>query len=419
MTAVRFPYGVRTLAGPWAVFPAVGIAAFSALLRHEPYLGEAMWTVRWMALDLWMLWILACAFAAVDAARLMRPGQRSLVFATARGRQQLPWAALWSGASVAAAQILVTTVALAVGRAQVSRVGWLLLSGAIAAQACTILWASCLGSLIGRLCPPVVAGIVAAGVAFAAGYAFTTASSGTARFTLLGDTGASVSQIGVRWNGMQLLIGIALVLGTAGLLVAARPRQWRGHIVPGPALAGAFVVALGVAVLVPSQVHGYPLRDDLAAPNRCSGAMPTICVYSEHTRSAGAAIGLVRRYMQAAQEHGYTGLVLKQVDEQSRRYVANKPEGAGSIPAIEHGSAPDAGLIVQTLYYPSWCPATSSSTPPPDAYTQGIGDLLATANHLVPGMTANYASPDQRVLTPAQANALIAAWRRCDLAFTP
>lgn len=415
MTRTRVAYAVRTLAGPWAFVIALGIAAFTALQRHQPYLGEAMWTVRWMALDLWMLWILACAFAAVDAALLMRPGRRAFVFTAASGRRLLIWSALWTGIPVAIAQICVTVVALAAGRAEISRVGWLLLCGAIVSQASTIVWASALGSLIGRLCPPVVAGIVAAAVAFAAGYALTTANLGSSRFTFLGDTGASVSQIGVRWNGMQLLIQIGLLLGTAALLVAVRPRIWRGQVIPGAALVASVAVAVACVVIVPPRIHGDPLRDDLAKPSRCTGQLPTICIYSEHSRDAGPTLTLIRNLMGAAQRQGYSGLVLQRVDEQSRRYVGNAADGIGSFPSIEHGSRTDAGLMIQTLYTPYWCPVSAAG--PPERFNEDIGDLLATTNHLVPGMTANYVSPDDKVLSASQTNALIAAWRRCNLSF--
>jgi hypothetical protein len=261
-----------------------------------------------------------------------------------------------------------------------------------------------------------VAGIVATAVAFAAGYSLTDASLSASHFTFLGDSGASVSQIGVRWNGSQLLIQIGLLAGTGALLVAARPKIWQGRVIPGVALLGSVSVAVACALTVPSHVHGNTLRADLARPSQCSGELPRICIYSEHSHHSRPTIALLRRLMDAAKTQGYSGLVLQRIDEQSRRYVANAPDGTGSVPAIEHGSPADPGLIVQTLYAPYWCPVASASGPS-DEFNRDVGYLLATVNHLVPGMTANYVSPDDKVLSASQTNALMAAWRRCELSY--
>lgn len=70
---LRWAYAARTLAGPWVALAVIGLDVGVALLRGAPYLGEAVFTVRWMALAVWMIGALVGAVAAVDAAHLAQP----------------------------------------------------------------------------------------------------------------------------------------------------------------------------------------------------------------------------------------------------------------------------------------------------------------------------------------------------------
>ncbi len=91
----RLTYALRTLVGPWLTLPALVLETLNFLQRGMPWRGEGMWTVEWFAISLFVIGPLAAGAAAVDAARLSRPGNIHLVVAVPRPFRAYLRAAAW------------------------------------------------------------------------------------------------------------------------------------------------------------------------------------------------------------------------------------------------------------------------------------------------------------------------------------
>src|SRR5688572_16584706 len=93
----RIRYALRTLVGPWLVVPGVGLEVANFFQRGMPWRGEGMWTVEWFAIALFIIGPICAGAAAVDAARLSRPGNIHLVVGIP-GATSRPYirAALWT-----------------------------------------------------------------------------------------------------------------------------------------------------------------------------------------------------------------------------------------------------------------------------------------------------------------------------------
>ena len=410
-------YALRTLAGPWAALVVLGVDAGIATMRQAPYLGEGMWTVRWMALGLWIIWPVVAATAAVDAARLTRPGARHLPFTTRRGRREYAWAAAWTAVPAAGAHVAVIAAGLIVGGVAEPRVGWGPIVLAVVAHCSTLVWFAALGSFVGRCVSPLLAGILAAGTAFALSYLLTNVGAATATFEVLGDQGASISQIGVTWNVTHLLVQSAVLLATAGIMVMARPVQRSAIVTPGIAWMTAALVTASIVIVAPRAVAGEPLTAAPQAPDDCSGSAPVMCVYPEHRRYSGPTLAAVDALVAAARDAQYDSLVPTRVEESSRRYDAADGRGVMSLPILEPGPT-DTPALVQRLLMPGWCAELSADTPPPDAYFAALESLVFTWTGLVDEPYDPMAS-GLTPLSPDEVERVMSAWSVCDLSAAP
>jgi len=415
--SVHARYALRTLAGPWAALVVVGVDLGIATMRHAPYLGEGMWTVRWMALGLWILWPVVAAVAAVDAARLTRPGSRHLPFTTRRGRVEYVWAASWTAVPAIAVHTAVIIVALAIGGVGHPRVGWAPIALAVVAQGSTFLWFAAVGSFIGRCTPPLLAGILAAGASLAFSYVLTNVGAAAPEFEVLGDQGASVSQIGVTWNLTHLAVQSVILVATAAVMLVARPVERSARIVPGPAWVSAALATVVVVAVAPRAVAGAPLSAEPEPPDDCTGTQPVVCIYPEHRRHAEPTLAALDALLDAARDAGYASFVPTRVEESSRRYDAADGHGVMSLPILEPGQVDTPGLV-QRLLMPGWCPALSADTPPPDAYFAAMQSLTFTWTSVV-GEPYDPMAAGLRQLSPDEVGRIQSAWSACDLTAEP
>ncbi|MDR0483125.1 MAG: hypothetical protein LBH13_08245 [Cellulomonadaceae bacterium] len=406
-------FHLRMLMGPWAAAAALGFALAIGVMRGTPYLGEGMWTVRWFALGLWMVWPVIAALSAVDAARLTTPEARYLVLTARHGQRGYTAAAAWAAVPSAVVHLLVILTALAIGSVAHPRGGWPIIALAILAQLSTFLWFAALGSFIGRLLSPVLAGVVALAASLGLAQVLTNMGLGArGGFNPLGDSGASVSQIGLTWNPVHLVVQILVLAVTAMVLMMPRPQVVAGKLAPGfGTLAAAGITALALIAL-PALIPGESLLAVPVAPSACSGERPTICVFPEHERLAGPLVDDVRRLMDAADAHGYTSLIPERVEEASHRHIPADGKTLRSLGFVER-ETPGMAELIQTLVYPSWCPAVSSEEPPPSEFWLSLDSVVVTWMGLIneeyqPGVGG-------MALTPDGVASLMTAWQRCDV----
>ena len=412
----RLGYAAHTLIGPWIVLVVVGLDAGIAAVRGAPYLGETVFAVRWMALPLWIAQLAVAAIAAVDAARLTAPGRRHLSLASAGGWKEYAWAALWTGGAAAVAHIIAIVAVVAAGGFQRPAAGWGPVALAVLAQASTLLWAAAWGSFVGRHCQPIVAGLVAAVVMYGAELLFSNAgtSGGGPVFFPLGDTGASVTQVGLTWNPWSLAAQIVLLWGTGALLLMPRPRLARGIL--APSLASVAAVAIVATALAGSMrvVHAAPMVSTGERPTDCRGQEPVVCLYPSHARAAGPVRSQVEALVAAARAHGSSAFVPARVEEASRRSEPADPKiRTMIIGSIQSDDPVGPASVAEDLLDPTWCPARTADTGPPDRFWQDLANLKLTWTDLV----GDPYDPMQEAhkVTPAQARAVLERWAACDL----
>ncbi len=406
-------FALKSLVGPYAFVVTLGVDLQMVVLRGAPYLGDPVWTVSWMVFVLWVFWIIGAALAAVDAARLSRPGSIHLPLAARRGRWIYAWAAGWTALPMVGAHVLVIAGALAWGGVW-PRVAWWQIGLALGAQSVTLIWFVCLGSFLGRFMPVLLAGPLAGALAYAISQTVTGKSFGSDRFAAFGDGGATMPMIGLEWNATFHLLQIALLGGTGFLLLLPLPRR-RVRLAPGPVavLTGVSVV-LAVAV-VPAFVPGRAFHHDAQPPDRCVGADPMVCTYREHERYAATARTEISKLTAAARAQGYDSFVRTRYQERSRSYSPGIGEGAGFEP-LERGRI-DPMAFASGILTPTWCPAISAEEPPPNEYFEDLQRLAVTWVHLLyPEIVVREMSgapvPDY---SPAEAQAVVNRFAACDL----
>lgn len=409
-------WAVAALLGPWTFVAAAGVALGIAVMRGAPYLGEGMWTVRWAANGLWLLWTVVAAAAAVDAARLSRSGSRHLAL-LGRGIGVHGRVVGVTGICAAAGHVVVVAAMLLVGGVSAPRVGWGPVLLAVGAQAVTIVWFAAVGSALGRYLPPVVAGIAASLAAFVAGFLLIGGSTGEPGYQVLGDSGATVSQIGVSWNVQHLMIQV-VTLGVSALLLALpRPRLRAGLLVPSPRGAAAAVCAVLVLAAAPHVATGTPLLAQPEPPDVCVGAHPEFCFYEEHQRYAPETDAAIRTLVDAAVVGSYPAFVPDRVEERSRRYDGADGQGTVSV-GILTGEPVDPVAVAMQMLEPNWCPQLYAAEPPPEDYFRTLTEMTETWARLI-GSTYDPTLEGWSSLRPEQVAAVQEAWSACDLGFRP
>ncbi|GAA3781054.1 hypothetical protein GCM10022225_81800 [Plantactinospora mayteni] len=408
-------YALRTLVGPWLLLPAIGLEVAIFLMRGVPWRGEGLWTVDWFAISLFLLGPLAAGAAAVDAARLSRPGNIHLVVSVPRPERVYLRTALWCAGPLIALHLLVIVIGILIGEVWRPSTGWMALVGAALVQCAAILWFTAIGSAIGRFSTPLLAGIAGAGAGYVLNYVVSNAFDAEPRFRLLALGGATVTQLGRVYNP-DYLSGQAVVLLATALLFLVVPvtmrSGWRRPTGVGATAAAVAVVMIAVA---PTVLPANRKLADAQPPTLCEGTGPQVCMYDEHRRYADLVNSRIRTLTQAALRSGYPAYVPERIVEQSQSYRAS---GGGVrslwLPAdiYEKGrySIEDAAYFLIEPGHCEWM--TGGLTP--EGFWEVFFSLLDTWLHIA-GDKLDYVPVEHRILSPEEVRTALAAFERCEV----
>jgi hypothetical protein len=410
----RFPrslaFACASLTGPVAGAVVLAVDASSALSRDMAYRGEAMLTERWLAIGLIIICPVLCGLSATDSALLGRPGTAHLN--SVRGGLRYRWALRWSVGPALAAHALVFAAMLIASGDYRPRGGWAPIILAFGAQCCLLYWFAALGSLLGKLLPLQLAGLAGAVLSILVLFRLTSNGSAEPRFSLLGDMGATVSQIGVAFNLSHLSWQIAVLLLSATALARLPVGMRRGLATPTRV---GYLTAAGVtasAVVLVQLVGGGPLVQKEARPELCAGNGFRLCIYPEHQRYAEPVLAFLDESVAALRANGYDRLLAAQYVEGNRRYSGKAGDRPGIVvvQSIDVDYKNDPTLIVADLFTPTWCAAIHDpDEPPPDRYWEDAALLEETFLAFAP-IEGGPASPP---LTPAQVDETHARWAKC------
>lgn len=411
-------FAVRTLVGPWLVLLAIGLEVATFFMRSQPWRGEGLWTVQWFPLVLFILGPLCAGAAAVDASRMSRPGNIHLIRTAPHGSLGYLRAAAWCALPIMVIHFVAIAAALVIGEVERPSVGWWWLTVGTAVQLVAIAWYVALGSIIGRFAPPVLAGIVAAVAGFALFFLLGNPGTGD-KFALLHLGAASVSRLGLVYNGLYMGGQATVLVITAVLFLLVGVRERSGLNVPTP--TGATLLAVAAAIIVAGQVvlPGQRLVADPQPPDKCWEFFQrrVACMYAEHDRFQPQVQQELKILMAKAEAKGYEKLIPRRIEEVSRTYVP--PDGATASLALDE--AYESGTvrteeIVFGLVHPAHCAQLYDPN-------RGVGEdfaarerrlfvtWMALAGPDVPGTRPD--GPD--LLRPAEARAILADFARCDL----
>ena len=381
MTRSRLTLAFRTMVGPWAMIPAAGLVIANLLQRGMPWRGEGVWTVEWLSIVLAVLGPLVAGVAAVDASRLTAPGAVHLVSVSAHPRRAFVRAAAWVWLPVVAIHLVAFAAAFGLGGIINPVIGWPRIILGVAVQCAAIAWFAALGSGLGRLCSPIVAGIVGATAGFLAVYVLGPITG--EQFGLLSFGSSTVTRIGLQWSVIYQAVQLGVLAGSAVLLLSIRPRLVAAWRVPdGRGIAAASVAILAIMA---AQIFGPTstyVTTPMSPPTACYDLpTTTICFHSEHRRFALPLVLELDALFAAATSAGYDGLVPKRVEQRSWTYQPDVSTETWALwlPAEVFASQPLSRRdLLFDLLSPDHCPELSADVPPSEEYFQRYSTVVAT-----------------------------------------
>lgn len=417
----RINYALRTLIGPWLTLPTLGLEIAAFLFNGLPWLGEGMWTVDWFAIPLFIIGPLCAAGAAVDASRLSRPGNVHLVVSIPRPVMAYLRPAAWCAGPVVGLHLMTIAIAIIVGQVSQPSVGWPAMLGAAMVQCMSIVWFVAIGSAIGRLASPLLAGISAGGAGYVLTYIAGAALTNRPTFRVLDLGGATITMLGRAYNP-GYLAGQAITFAlTIALFVLLPIRSRSGHNVPTGRGTIAIILA-AVTIFVSPAV--FPHEREVNAsrpPDYCVGAQPQICLHYEHRRYADLAVPLVQKLTKAASDAGYPAFVPERVMESSRNYRAGG-HGDRSLwfptETYEKGEL-SLGDVAYFMIEPGHCiqlqPTPDEDwTPPSMIYHERFFSLLATWLQIA-GKDIGHTPVQSKILSPDEVKRTLDEFDRCEL----
>lgn len=407
-------YAGKTLLGFWVFIPVLGMYIANIALQGSAWVGDAVFVVRGTSLIAWLVGVTLSGVAAVDAARLSTKGRVHHVADSGRGFKEFTGAALATFLPVVLAHVTALTVAFALSDVIIRSFGSIIL--AILAGLTAIFWFIAFGSAIGRFLPPIIAGPVAVVVYFLQ-LAFMGMTASEPAFRVLGDSGASVSQVGLTWNAAHLVAQI-LILSITGLVLLAIPRGRVGnHGMPSPIALGGFALVLMIFVSSAQLISGRPMQANDAVPDHCFQGETEICLYAEHAEIGRPYVYYLDSMYETARENGYEALIPDRVVEVSVRGPEDLPGITGAtrfLPPIDATEEFSPHALVSNVSVPLQCTDLFTDQEPSERYFRDWDAITATWGALV-GLDDLVIPAQGRQLTPAEVAEVMKRWNTCDL----
>lgn len=387
------------------------------------YLGDPVLTIRWMSIPIWILCIIAAAFCALDAARISRKGFRHLVASTKHGRRRYIWAICWTVIPAVAVHTTIIVVLVVKGEAGLASISGSIL--AIACQCASLTWFSILGSAVGRYFSPITGAMCAAVVSWFLTWAGFGLGRSSAGFSPFGDSGATVSQVGITWNISHLLMSLLFMVLTGMVLLLPIPRFVGDLSRP---TKGAAIVSVSIAFAMICSIRlvgGTPMVGNGATPDQCMRGDSGVeyCFFSQHAKEFSYIRSVLEPMFEGAKHAGYDILIPDLVTEDDRRVIRGNP-GNGVV------SVGDATAYRPNELYRRQTLAISISTPnecfdttrADDAYLERWDDVIADSSNLAftwtqfdGGGPTSFAGPgNDRILKQDEIENLFSRWRDCE-----
>ncbi|MDE9367890.1 hypothetical protein PZ938_19920 [Luteipulveratus sp. YIM 133132] len=368
------------LVGPWCALGVLGFDIVTLLARGAPWPGDAMLTIETGAIALPIIGAMVCGASAVDTARVGHHDEFALL-AVARGRwRAYAGVVLWAWLPAAGIHCTTILVAMAVGRSASSSATWWELAFGLLVHVLALGWFAALGSVVGRLLAPMIAGLVGAVMGYLTVFA---TSSVVDSFNPLSFGGATVPRIGLTYSWKYLALQVAVLLVASLVFVLVSPgKGWSPEWRPALRIGFALLAVVAVFAQVP-RVSGLPrVVERPRAPTVCSDHVPRVCTFVEQRRDREAIENGIERMARVATAKGYTALVAREYKVTSRTYQPSPPARSVEIPDGVPTSTKDWAAA---LTAPTHCPALHAAQPPPDAYFADQGRLIETWTALAEG----------------------------------
>ncbi|QOQ39541.1 hypothetical protein [Trueperella pecoris] len=407
-------YASKTLFGFWAFIPVAGMYIANIMLQGPSWVGDAVFVVRGTSLITWLVTLVAAGISAVDASRLTRDHLHHVTDGR-RGFRAFSWMAMSTFIPLAAIHLLAVVSSLVIFDAVINSVWQIVL--AVIAQLGSLFWFTAFGSAVGRFLPPLIAGPAVAVSAYLLQLRLMGMMASEPSFRILGDSGASVSQVGLTWNVSHLLFQISL-LGITGLVLLATPRGkvWARGIPNWRAQAG-FISAFTILVAASYFVPGRPMNPSPAYPDECYQGVIPICLYREHADIGQPYVDYLSSLYAAARDTGYEALIPDRVIELSVRGARDVEGITGRtrfLPTIMAEEAFSPDLLATNVSVPFQCPQLYEDEPLPDSYYRDLSAVASTWAHIM-DISDSTSESDTTVLTPAEVSEVMNRWNKCDL----
>lgn len=382
-------YVLRTMAGPWVALLALAFQAGVLLMDGMPWRGDIMWTAGLLGTSLHLVLPIAAGAVAYDTASVHHPGRLHLVALSRRSRRAQLLPLLVTVVPLMA--VYLTLWATSMGLTLRGDHDFPLTSSAfspVLVHLSAIAFAGALGSVIGRLLPPLIAGAAGGAAMFIATYVVEWFWSGEG-VLLLRFYGGAATMLGWSYEWQHALVRTAILIALAAALLLVPVRITHGRVRPTPMTGAVAAVVLAVTIVpLPLALHEYtPVA---GVPSDCRGADPVICGFAEQHVLTDVAEPILRDLTDAARGSGYEALSPDRILVTAAPDPALSPrqEGVRYITTYllydlrqPELRAPD--YIAGELLAPLHCPQLYSPLPPGDVYSEDSENLIGTWLELI------------------------------------
>jgi hypothetical protein len=312
----KLRFGFQSIFG---IYLSIGIIILDLILsfsRQMPYIGESLFTVRWFAIDLFIICPVVAGVVATDTSRFSK--KENVYLTNIKKHKQYKWILKFSALPPALSHLIIPIIYLFIGH-ETDLPKNILLSVILGlfTQFLIIYFFGVFGFFLGKFLPVTLSGIVAVILSVFLYFKGTSAGLGYSSFTIFGDDGASVSQIGKEFRVSYLIIRIIILLIAILLLFHSNFMLNNGNYIPKIKTV-IYVVVIVIIFIVPSvKLQNNPL---ITAKNvnynreyRVAGVK--IYWFKQHDKYAQPYIDFYNQIFSTLKTAGYKELLPKSIYE--------------------------------------------------------------------------------------------------------